>query len=188
MPRNIGMKLISELMRNSRRSDRELARILGTSQPTVTCIRTKLEKEGFIREYTMIPDFCRIGYKLIAITFTDVRQILDRKENPEEEESAKQQREDWLANSIIMLERGLGLKHTGVILSLHKTYTDFTLFIQMLRKTLSSTTQTSEDTESFLIDLDGDTFSHLLTFSSLATHLRALDSQYKSMCLEDLTK
>lgn len=70
----------------------------------------------------MIPDFCRIGYKLIAITFTDVRQILDRKENPEEEESAKQQREDWLANSIIMLERGLGLKHTGVILSLHKTY------------------------------------------------------------------
>lgn len=122
MPRNIGMKLISELMGNSRRSDRELARILGTSQPTVTRIRTKLEKEGFIREYTMIPDFCRIGYKLIAITFTDVRQILDRKENPEEEESAKQQREDWLANSIIMLERGLGLKHTGVILSLHKTY------------------------------------------------------------------
>lgn len=187
MPRNIGMKLISELMRNSRRSDRELARILGTSQPTVTRIRTKLEKEGFIREYTMIPDFCKMGYKLIAITFTDIRQILDRKENPEEE-FAKQQREDWLANSIIMLERGLGLKHTGVILSLHKTYTDFTLFIQMLRKTLSSTTQTCENTENFLIDLNDATYSHPLFFSMLTTHLRALDSQYKSMCLEDLTK
>lgn len=92
MPRNIGMKLIPELMRNSRRSDRELARILGTSQPTVTRIRTKLEKEGFIREYTIIPDFCRIGYTLIAITFTDVKQILDRKGNPEEEEFAIQLR------------------------------------------------------------------------------------------------
>ena len=38
------LKLISELMKNSRRSDRELAKILQVSQPTVTRVRTKLEK------------------------------------------------------------------------------------------------------------------------------------------------
>jgi DNA-binding Lrp family transcriptional regulator len=33
---NVELRLISELMQNSRRSDRELARALGISQPTVT--------------------------------------------------------------------------------------------------------------------------------------------------------
>jgi DNA-binding Lrp family transcriptional regulator len=40
-------------MKNSRRSDRELALVLGISQPTVTRLRTRLEKEGIIKEYTM---------------------------------------------------------------------------------------------------------------------------------------
>jgi len=50
------MKLLSELIKGSSRSDRELARVIGTSQPTVTRARAKLEKEGFIEEYTIIPN------------------------------------------------------------------------------------------------------------------------------------
>jgi DNA-binding Lrp family transcriptional regulator len=48
--KDIERRLISELMKNSRRSDRELAKALGTSQPTIT--RGKLEREGIIKEYT----------------------------------------------------------------------------------------------------------------------------------------
>jgi DNA-binding Lrp family transcriptional regulator len=48
-------------MKNSRKSDRQLARAIGTSQPTVTRIRSRLEKEGYIKEYTMIPDFGKLG-------------------------------------------------------------------------------------------------------------------------------
>jgi DNA-binding Lrp family transcriptional regulator len=40
----------------------------------------KLKKEGVIREYTMIPDFRKLGYKIIALTFCSP------KEKPEEHE------------------------------------------------------------------------------------------------------
>ena len=70
-------KLISELMKNSRRSDRELARTIGVSQPTVNRMIKKLEKEGYIKEYTMIPDFSKLGYKILAITFFKYKQSFD---------------------------------------------------------------------------------------------------------------
>ena len=58
--KRIELRLVAELMKNSRKSDRELAKILGISQPTVTRIRNKLEREGVIREYTAIPDFSKL--------------------------------------------------------------------------------------------------------------------------------
>ena len=67
--KDLEIKMLSELMKNSRRSDRELAKAVGTSQPTATRIRTKLEKEGYVKEYTAIPDFIKIGYTIMALTF-----------------------------------------------------------------------------------------------------------------------
>jgi DNA-binding Lrp family transcriptional regulator len=48
--------MISELMRNCRRSNRELAKAIVTSQPTVSRIINRLEKEGIVEEYAMIPE------------------------------------------------------------------------------------------------------------------------------------
>jgi DNA-binding Lrp family transcriptional regulator len=48
--------MISELMKNFGRSDRELAKAIGTSQPTVSRIINRLEKEGIVEEYAMIPE------------------------------------------------------------------------------------------------------------------------------------
>jgi DNA-binding Lrp family transcriptional regulator len=42
------LKTLFELVKGARRSDRELARALRVSQPTVTRARTKLEKTGFV--------------------------------------------------------------------------------------------------------------------------------------------
>jgi DNA-binding Lrp family transcriptional regulator len=39
------LKLISELMKDSRRSDRELAKAVGVSQPTISRMIRKLEKD-----------------------------------------------------------------------------------------------------------------------------------------------
>ena len=47
--KEIEWKLLSELMKDSRRSDRQLARALGVSQPTITRTRTKLEKPEEIK-------------------------------------------------------------------------------------------------------------------------------------------
>jgi DNA-binding Lrp family transcriptional regulator len=40
----------------------------GVSQPTVTRRRKKLENAGIVKEYTVIPDFREVGYRIMAIT------------------------------------------------------------------------------------------------------------------------
>ena len=67
--KKIEIRIIAELMKNSHRSDRQIAQALGVSQPTVSRTIKKLEKEGIIKEYTMIPDFRRLGYQLMALAF-----------------------------------------------------------------------------------------------------------------------
>jgi DNA-binding Lrp family transcriptional regulator len=51
------MSLLLELLKDSKRSDRELAKVLGVSQPTVSRMRSRLVKEGVIRDFTVVPDF-----------------------------------------------------------------------------------------------------------------------------------
>jgi len=67
--KDVELKLIVELMKNSRRSDRELAKALKVSQPTISRTIRKLEKEGLIREYTAIPDFYGLGFDLMSVNF-----------------------------------------------------------------------------------------------------------------------
>jgi DNA-binding Lrp family transcriptional regulator len=57
-------KLLSELIKNSRRSDRELAKAIGVSQPTITRRRALIEKE-LIDGYTAIPKWEKLGYELL---------------------------------------------------------------------------------------------------------------------------
>jgi len=44
--KEIELKLLAELLNNSRRSDRDLAKVIGTSQPTVTRTRIRLRKRA----------------------------------------------------------------------------------------------------------------------------------------------
>ena len=70
------MKLLAELMKNSKTSDRELATKLGVSQPTVSRIRAKLEREGYIKEYTLVPDFHKLGFEIMAVTLVKLKREL----------------------------------------------------------------------------------------------------------------
>jgi DNA-binding Lrp family transcriptional regulator len=68
--KSVELKLLCELIKNSRKSDRKLAKLVGVSQPTVTRTRTRLEKEGLI-EYSGVPNLRKIGFEIIAITFAN---------------------------------------------------------------------------------------------------------------------
>jgi len=61
-------QIIWELMKDSRRSDARLARVLGVSQPTVTRKRANLERD-VIEGYTAVPKFGVIGFEIVAFTF-----------------------------------------------------------------------------------------------------------------------
>jgi DNA-binding Lrp family transcriptional regulator len=165
--KKVELKLISELMKNSRRSDRDLAGAIGVSQPTVTRIRNKLEKEGYIREYTMIPDFSKLGYKIMAITFALSRSL----EKEEAERAGK-----TLADSVkdkqfefIMLERGDGLGFDGVIISLHEDYASYLKVSEWLRQ---FDFLEVKRINSFLINLEDNVRYRPLTFSTLAKLIR----------------
>ena len=53
-------------MKNSHQSDRAVANRLNVSQPTITRARVELEKE-YVKEYTLIPDFPKIGYEIMVM-------------------------------------------------------------------------------------------------------------------------
>jgi DNA-binding Lrp family transcriptional regulator len=115
------LKLVSELFRNSRKSDREMARKLGVSQPTVSRMRGKLENEGIIKEYTIIPDFAKLGFELVAISFVKARIRTDYIERAQK----------WVKNypNIVLMGKAEGFGRNSVIISLHKSYTDYSRFV-----------------------------------------------------------
>lgn len=116
-------KLLYELIKNSRRSDRDLAKVLGFSQPTVTRTRRKLEDENFVLQYTALPDFSKLGFELAAFTFA---QWLPGIESPYK----------WLEKDprVVFVAEGSGLGKNAIIFTMHRNHTEYSNFIVDLRE------------------------------------------------------
>jgi DNA-binding Lrp family transcriptional regulator len=162
--KTIELKLISELMKNSRRSDRELAKVIGVSQPTVSRMISRLQKEGVIREYTMIPDFNKLGYKILALTFVKLKKTLSQEELEKVREVTKQKVMES-SHAIVMLERGLGLGYDGVIMAFYKDYSEHLEHVKVLHRYPFLGLY---GMESFLISLEDKLHYRPLTLSALA--------------------
>jgi DNA-binding Lrp family transcriptional regulator len=165
--KDVELRMISELMKNSRRSDRELAKTLGVSQPTVSRTRSRLEKEGIIKEYTMIPDFSKLGYKILALTFVRLKQTLSQEQIEKAREIAgKSMRTESF--EVVMLERGLGLGYDGVLVSYHEDYSSYAKFVEWMRQ---FEFLELKEIRSFLVNLEDEVRYRPLTFSALASHI-----------------
>lgn len=145
MPKEKMIKLLYELAKNSKRSDRDLAKILKVSQPTITRTRKKLEKTGYIRGYTVLSDLAKLGYEIAAFTFINIAQsdvkvkIKEIKENPK----------------ILFASTGRGLQGFNcTIVSLHKDFTDFDQFMSDIRSRWAANIT---DIDNFLVPLRGMT-------------------------------
>ncbi|MDH5531945.1 MAG: winged helix-turn-helix transcriptional regulator [Candidatus Bathyarchaeota archaeon] len=117
-------KLLLELLRDSKRSDREIAKVIGVSQPTITRMRNRLVEEGVVREFTVIPDFAKMGYEILAISFVECRRGMAI-------EGLEEKAQNWWKRypNVIFASRGQGMGMDGVIISLHKNYTDYSNFL-----------------------------------------------------------
>jgi len=119
------MSFLLELLKDSKRSDREIAKVLEVSQPTVSRMRSRLVKEGAIKEFTVIPDFVEMGYEIMAISsFRSIRA-----------KGITERAVKWIMAkpNIIFATRAQGMGKNAVIISLHKNYTDFSNFLSDLR-------------------------------------------------------
>jgi len=124
---DLDKKVLKELLKNAKISDRSLAEKLNVSQSTVTRVRNKLEREGCIRKYTIIPDFGKLGCELIAFTFVKMNPEIQSKID-----DVKKYANQW--SNAIYASRGEGIGMTGVIISLHRNYTDYLQKLTIFRK------------------------------------------------------
>jgi DNA-binding Lrp family transcriptional regulator len=161
------LRLISELMKNSRKSDRELAKAIGVSQPTVTRMRTRLEKEGIIKEYTVIPDFAKLGYQLMAVTLAKLEAPATPEVVQKTIQITKEKSPDW--PEVVMVERVTGMGYNGIVVSFHKDYSSYVTFKRWLEEFgyLGFT-----NIDSVMIDLEDKVHYKPFTFSTLADHVR----------------
>lgn len=138
-------KLLSELLKDSKRSDRELAKVLDVSQATVSRMRNRLVKDGLIQQFTVIPDFAKMGFEVLAII------TLKSKRNKTDAEKAILVRHVAKPN-VLFASRAEGMGKNAVIVSIHRNYTDYSNFIEEIRFEAEGII---ENYETLLISLKG---------------------------------
>lgn len=159
--KDVELRLIAELMKNSRRSDRELAKAMGVSQPTVSRMIRKLEEEGIIKEYTMIPDFGALGFEIMAQT----RFELLEKPLGDREKARKTMIDKYPA--VIAVE-GISEKRNRLFVNFYENYSEYAQAMKVLK---SLPYIDVEDIDSFLVNLKDERSYRFLSISTLADHL-----------------
>ncbi len=154
-------------MKDSRRSDRELARAIDASQPTVSRLIAKLKKGQYITEHTIIPNFNKLGYHVFALTFFNWKAGTREKEKDAVRKWTLRQAES-APNNIIVIERGMGLGYEYFMASFHRNYTSYTELLDYWRE---NPYIDIANMGSFIVNLDDENHYRYLTFSTLAKHL-----------------
>ncbi len=146
--KDIDYRILFELMKNSKASDRKLAKKIGVTQPTVTRRRARLEKE-VIDGYTAIPKWEKLGYEIFAITLIRSKSNFSSLEHYKK---VQKQGVEWLMNqpNIIMGGGIEGMGMNSFILSLHKKYSDYNQFLHKLNLEMGSLI---DNIQTFLVDL-----------------------------------
>jgi len=123
-----------------------LAKVLGVSQPTVSRIRSKLVKDGFVKEFTIIPDFVKMGFEILAITSGKYRVVRSK--------DVVEKGQKWVNKNpcIIFASQCQGGGKDGLLISIHRDYADYTRFLNDLGKEMGGLI---ENTENLLINLKG---------------------------------
>ncbi len=139
-------QVLYELIKNSKRSDHELAKAIGVSQPTVTRLRNQLEKEGNIQEYTVIPNLAKMGYSIMAVFCIKYKGHLKERVKQAGKAAAIDQ------SSTVFASRAQGMGRNAISISLFKNYKEYADYINNLGDKWDDIV---EEWSSMLVDLKG---------------------------------
>jgi len=168
--KDIDFKILSELMKSSRMSDRKLAKIIGVSQPTVTRRRALLEKD-FLSEYTVIPNFAKLGIELMVFHLVQWKPTCGHVDTKEFQERVNTFLSDH--PNIIFIASGQGFGMSRIAVSLHKNYSEYIAFMTEFREKWGAHVA-KED--SFIVSLTGDRIARYLTFKNLGDYIESFHS------------
>jgi DNA-binding Lrp family transcriptional regulator len=150
------VKLLFELVKNSKRSDRDLAKILGISQPTVTRLRKELEKEA-IQQYTVIPNLSYMEFDIVAFIFSRTKELVHPLWDKGREWAKTQP-------NVVFVSTGQGMDSDAVMVSVHKNYADFVKFYHIFRRDWG---KYLEDFKIFIMSISGSIILKRFTFNYL---------------------
>jgi DNA-binding Lrp family transcriptional regulator len=174
--KDIEVKMVSELMKNSHRSDREVARTIGTSQPTVTRVRTRLEKQGTIKEYTMIPDYAQIGFRLMSITFARFKEPLSKQAVEEAWTIGRKMLREH-PTAILTAMNGIGCNADRVVIAFHRDYDEYAEFMALIKQCSPGAV---DHVESFVVNLLDKNQFQPLSFIQLAEYLTTMNDRLQT--------
>jgi len=165
--KDVELKLVIELLKNSHRSDRELAKAIRVSQPTLSRTRVKLEKQGMIKEYTIIPDFSELGFTLLSMTFTKMKEGPSKDTSDDLMKRARNVMSEH-PSALILGNTGMGCNADYVAIAFHRDYSEYIEYMKDIRGFPNVNT---DETRSFLIDLLNKNQFQPLSFHHLAGYL-----------------
>jgi len=162
-PKDIDYRIISELLKNSKVSDRSLAQKLGVSQPTVSRRRIMLEKTA-IENYTLVPKWDKLGYEILAINFVKIKLAIATEERYK---SVRERGMKWLMKqpNIIMAAASRGMGMDAFNISFHKSYADYDQWFRNFRGEWGDLV---DDIQSVLVNLRGEEITKPLNFKYLS--------------------
>jgi DNA-binding Lrp family transcriptional regulator len=167
--KKVDLQLMSELLKNCRRSDRDLAKVIGSSQPTITRRRTKLEKERLIDSYTAIPNFAKLGFEMLVFSFYSWRldatqQLIQNKE------AVMRKFHTFLRDhkNIIFTSNGRGFGMERMMISVHESYDDY---VKLMNAVSTEWGDYVSETSSFIVSLHEDVVGRKLSFEHFADYL-----------------
>jgi DNA-binding Lrp family transcriptional regulator len=155
-------QVLFQLIKNSRQSDRQIAKTLKISQPTVTRRRTILEKEGIL-EYTSIPDLKKLGFEILAF-------IVGKWDFQKYPDTRADGMRKFISDhpNIIFISTGTGQNYDRIGISIHKNYSDYSKTIQDFQEGWG---KYFENFCSFIVSLQSDNILRNLTFKHLAEYM-----------------
>ncbi len=144
------LKVLFTLIALGGKSDREIAKNLGISHTSLSRRKKKLEQEGYIKEYTPVPDLYKMGLGVIVLSFASTNDVVTPTQFKEAHEVAHIHPE-----LLCLLEdRGMTGTHWFAVTA-HRDYDDFIEFSRKVEKELSSLHQLPPlETHSFMFHTD----------------------------------
>ena len=166
MRNNVSVKILQQLFKNAKKSDRELAKVIGISQATFTRRRKQLERK-IIQEYTITPNLYELGFEILAFTFIRNNPPKTAEEWKELVQKGRQSMSKY--PNVIFSSKGEGLGMGSVVVSVHENYTSYSDFISQLRQEWANMIV---DSQNFLVSLKGEYMAKSFSFKYLADTLQ----------------
>ena len=140
-------RLLFEYLKDSSRSDKEMAKVMGVSEPTISRLKRKLLEEGLVFQFSAMPNFPKIGYEIMAFSCVKFK--------PEKIGEIEARAKGWAQKNheILFTSRTQGMGMDALTISVHKNYADYAKFVKRNKMIFG---ELMAEAHNMLIDLKGE--------------------------------